>query len=283
MSAKYEYNNSMQKDISNPKDDVDIHYDITFGDKTKPMIVLLHGLGGDLTAWDKERKIFTKLHYSSLAVDLRGHGKSGRPSHEDGYNFKKIAEDVFFVLKHESIMQPILVGHCLGGMIAMVIEASHPHTAKALVLVDTSYKPPIFGQVMANHIFLQKIAHILAKYLPLSYIEKRAEYEKFLNTSDYDMQRIFSDITHTSLKSYLMLSKHITNFNGIDLLKKIQIPTLVIEGLNDTVFPPDIAQELHARIKHSTIEFVPNANQILVLTSPTELTATIDRFIENLA
>ena len=66
------------------------------------------------------------------------------------------------------------------------------------------------------------------------------------------------------------------------LLDKISVPTLVLEGEEDSIFPPDIAEYIHKRIKKSQLEFIPNANHILVLNNPKELEKGIQSFLEKI-
>jgi pimeloyl-ACP methyl ester carboxylesterase len=84
------------------------------------------------------------------------------------------------------------------------------------------------------------------------------------------------------LKTYLLASELLIEMPPETFLNKITVPTLVVEGVKDTIFPLEIAIAMQKRIKHSSIEFIEDANHILVLNNPGELSATIDRFLENL-
>lgn len=245
-------------------------------------IILLHGLGGDLRAWDKEVSLLHKLGYSTLAIDLRGHGKSGRPNSEEEYSLKNFSEDVSDIIKTENITNPILVGHCFGGIVAMSFVVYFPDVLKSLILVDTTYKPPFYAETFKNNKLLNFLLVALGKVSPTLHLSNTRNYGDYIGTEDYNAKRIIGDILHTSIKSYILASEQMINMSAEEFFKKINIPTLVIEGVDDSIFPVDIAAILYQRIKHSSIEFIEDANHILVISNPGELVATIDRFIENL-
>src|SRR3989344_6386457 len=110
-------------------DGAKIYYDKTVRDKNK-WLIFLHGFGGDLTAWQKERAYFAKLGLSTIAMDLRGHGLSARSDKKDFYKLESFAKDVQMLIQHESIKNAILVGHCFGGMVAIYFQAIFPNSSK---------------------------------------------------------------------------------------------------------------------------------------------------------
>lgn len=271
----------MRKNVINAKDNVKIHYEVAAGKNGKHPLVLLHGLGGNIRSWDEERKILKELGYTTVAIDLRGHGFSGRPHGESSYELIKFVEDIRCVLENEKISTCILIGHCLGGMIALYTQALYPHTAKALILIDTGFYAPYIGKHSVTKVLVKKMFHVLGRYAPKLHFSGHVPAAKYKGTSEYDIPRMLSDITHVSLHSYFLTCAQITAFNGSYLLKKIQIPTLIIQGEKDTVFPPRMAEALQSRIKNSTIEFVPDATHILVINNPISVAVSIERFLIN--
>ena len=250
--------------------------------KKKTTLILLHGLGGDMEAWMKDVEIFQKLGYSVIAVDLRGHGRSERPADENSYNFKRFAQDVVEIIEQEKVRSPIVLGHCFGGVIAMMIELYFPKVLKALILIDTTYKPHFLAKGFSEHASLQYLLRVAIKLAPTIHDASVRDYEPFVGTKDIDIRRLWGDITHTSLKSYLLASELLINMPAEKFLEKITVPTLVVEGIEDTIFPLELAAVMYERIKHSAIDFIEDANHILVLNNPGELAATVDRFVENL-
>lgn len=263
-------------------DQTSIYYEIDPSSRKKEYLVFLHGLSSDLTCWRKERDGLRKLGYLTLAIDLRGHGLSGHPKEEKSYTMMSFVNDVLLVIKKEKLVKPVLIGHCLGGMIALSLEAINPHTSKALILVDTSYKPPYFGTRLAHNILLKRFISLLAKHVPNIGTPGHGQYQKFIGTWDYNPRRVLADILHTSLQSFLYALESFLGFDATTLLKRVGVPTLVIEGTDDIIFPPKVAEDLASRIRTSELDFIPNANHILVLNNPDDLVKTIIRFLQKI-
>lgn len=242
-------------------------------------LIFLHGLGGDLTAWENERRYFDKLNISTIAIDLRGHGKSARGENKDFYKLENFAKDVVALIEFEKLANVVLVGHCFGGMVAIYTGANFSAQTSGLVLVDTGYKPPFFGDNLVEKFFLKFLLDIFAKHMPGFHYEKHIHFHDFLGTSDVDVRRILSDILHTSLRSYLLICNALIGYDARDLLRKILVPSLVIEGTMDSVFPPKIAEYLQSRIKRSELDLIEGANHILVLNDPIDLEKSIDSFL----
>lgn len=262
-------------------DGAKIYYHKTVKDKNK-WLVFLHGFGGDLTAWSKERAYFSKLGISSLALDLRGHGLSSRSNEKDFYKLENFARDVSLLLQKESIVKPVMIGHCFGGMVAIYHQALLLNRSQGLILVDTSYKPPFIGENRVAETFFNSMINLLLKIMPNVKERGHADFKKFAGTSDLNLRRILSDILHTSLRSYLLVCQDLIKLNAKNLLDKIAVPTLVVEGTKDSIFPPEIAKYLAKRIKRSQLDFIEGANHIIVLNNPAQLEAVVAQFLKKI-
>ncbi|MDD5147574.1 MAG: alpha/beta hydrolase [Candidatus Daviesbacteria bacterium] len=263
-------------------DGAKIYYHKTVRDKDK-WLVFLHGFGGDLTAWKKERTYFTKLGISTIAMDLRGHGLSERSNNEDFYKLENFSKDVATLLEKETIANPIIIGHCFGGMVAIYFQAQFPKVSRGLVLVDTSFKPPFFSYNPMEQTFFKQIINLILKFMPDIKTSGHVNFNKFKGSSDLDAKRILSDILHTSLRSYLLMCDNLVGLNAKQLLDKITVPTLVIEGTEDSIFPPDIAQFLSERIKNSELDLIKKANHIIVINNPADLEKSIENFLKKIS
>lgn len=263
-------------------DGAKIYYEVSGNIHSSPILIFLHGLGGDLTAWDKEREYFLKKGYASIGFDLRGHGFSQRSKTKDFYNLDNFVKDIVMLIEYENLSNFILVGHCFGGIISLLLEGKYKSNGSGLVLVDTGYKAPYFSEFVVDHALVQMMLVLFSKVnLPLGN-SKHADYDKFINTPDFDLKRIFSDILNTSLQSYLQICKSLFSFNGKELLENVTIPTLIIEGLQDSIFPLKMAKELHDHIKNSYLKLIPKANHIILLTDPKDLSEAIEEFAKKI-
>lgn len=262
-------------------DGAKIYYEKSVKNESR-WLVFLHGFGGDLGAWDKEKEFFKALGYSTLTLDLRGHGLSSKSKDLSFYKIENFAKDLNLLLDEEKIKKPVLIGHCFGGMVAMYFQTMFPDKSKALILIDTSYKPPFIGSNFVAQAFLKQFFKLFSKIFPNIAVYRHADFNQFMDTPDIDFKRLLSDMLHTSLKSYFTLCESLAGFSAKALLNKITIPTLIVEGTNDTIFPPDIAEYLHQRIKNSQLDLIEGANHILVINNPKELEESIKNFLQKI-
>ena len=246
-------------------------------------MLFLHGLGGDLTAWNPEMEYFENLGYSVAALDLRGHGLSEKGKGKEFYDFINYAQDVEFFIQKQKFKKVILIGHCFGGMVSLYVASRRVVGLSGLVLIDTSYKPPIFlGSNSLEKGLLKHVVSFLAYILPNIEIKKHVDFTKYRGTHDIDIERFTSDVLHTSIKSYLLICEELIGYDAKKLLEYIKIPTLVMEGENDTIFPPKISKYLAKRIIHSRLDLIPQANHILVINNPHEVSNSIDEFLDTI-
>lgn len=251
--------------------------------KGKKCLIFVHGLGGDLTAWHPEREYFNSLGYSTVAIDLRGHGLSQRSNDPSFYELENFTKDILSLIKFLKLEKPVLIGHCFGGIVSMLFCAKYQDLLTSLILIDSSYKPPAFlGTNDVEHALLGKLFGFLAKVMPDVRINGHVDFTKFKGTEDIDLRRFTSDVLHTSLRGYLLMCQKLSGYDGKSLLSKIKLPVLVLEGLDDTIFPPEIAEYLADRIKRSELEFVHDANHILVINNTEEVNNSIKLFLNRI-
>lgn len=92
-----------------------------------PPVLLVHGAGGEMSAWDALAPL---LNGHVVAMDLRGHGKSG-----DGpWDWDAVLDDLAAVADHCGLSRPAVVGHSLGGILAGMWARRHPDCPAAVSL-----------------------------------------------------------------------------------------------------------------------------------------------------
>lgn len=106
----------------------------TFGEPDRPTLVLMHGLFGASVNWASIARRLADRYYL-LVPDLRNHGQS--PHHAD-HSYPLMVDDVLRLMDDEGIEQAGLIGHSMGGKVAMHLALNHPQRVTGLAVVDMS-------------------------------------------------------------------------------------------------------------------------------------------------
>ncbi|MBH75942.1 MAG: alpha/beta hydrolase [Flavobacteriales bacterium] len=99
-------------------------------------ILILHGLFGSLDNWlsiAKELSKYIQVHI----IDLRNHGKS---FHEKNHSYELMSFDLYNYINHFKIKKPIILGHSMGGKVAMSYALNYPDGLQKLIVVDIAPK-----------------------------------------------------------------------------------------------------------------------------------------------
>jgi pimeloyl-ACP methyl ester carboxylesterase len=115
-----------------------IHY-LRWGDPKNPGLVLVHGGAAHAHWWSFLAPLLVR-HYSVVAIDLSGHGDSGR---RESYPRRTWAEEVMAVSRSaDFVSPPILVGHSMGGLVSIVTAALHGDDLAGAIIVDAPVRKP---------------------------------------------------------------------------------------------------------------------------------------------
>ncbi len=248
-------------------------------DTHKPVLIFLHGLGGDLAAFDDFRKQFSKKRFRSIAIDFRGHGMSSRPKDHNSYSFESLVSDVLAIIEKEKIKRYILVGHCLGGLVSQVLATKSPEGLEKLVLLSTSSSGYSLLQRTKFSFLIKKLAQMLDTRLPTGHIEGRINHLQFKSTGDFHPHRILNDIFNTSISSYGHVLSYALNFTILRKLPKIIIPTLIITGGDDRVFSVQHSKMISENIPNATLKVYKKGNHLFIFVATKEVTKDILKFI----
>ena len=113
-----------------------VHYE-SYG-AGKDAVVFIHGWTCDLTFWRGQAPVYEKRR--SLLIDLPGHGQSAKP--EVAYTQQRFARAVRAVMRDAGVERATLVGHSMGGPVALTFLRMFPAETTALVLVDAFIPQP---------------------------------------------------------------------------------------------------------------------------------------------
>jgi len=200
-----------------------------YGDKGQDLIVI-HGLFGMGDNWNSLGKQFSKYCKVHL-IDLRNHGRS---PHSADFNYEVMCEDILEYMEDNDISNPIILGHSLGGKLAMKFAFTHPDKIEKLIVADISPRK-------YNTDFHQNLLRTLYK-LPLEDFDKREEIDQVLSSIYEDKgMRLFllKNLYRNENKEFAwrfnieVLLEKVSNIQEADFIEGVcNIPTHFLRGGN---------------------------------------------------
>lgn len=112
-----------------------LHYK-AYGDSSHKCILILHGLFGLGDNWVSIARKLAQTYYV-VVPDHRNHGMS---PHSDDFSLQKMSEDLGYLIEDLSLNQPLLLGHSMGGKVAMHFTLHNPDLVSGLIVADISTK-----------------------------------------------------------------------------------------------------------------------------------------------
>lgn len=104
----------------------------------EPACILIHGWGTDRTSLAQQHRFLSTRH-RVVSVDLRGFGESSSPPQK--YTIDRFADDVAYVATKLGLERFVVIGHSLGGLIALELAASHAERVRGLVILESFVIP----------------------------------------------------------------------------------------------------------------------------------------------
>ncbi|MFC1955113.1 alpha/beta fold hydrolase [Chloroflexota bacterium] len=235
---------------------VNLYYEVS---GAGPSVMLCHGYTGSHRSWMSQISALSPK-YQTVAIDHRGHGDSGAPSSAEDYSVPILVNDVRALLNHLGITRCCLVGHSLGGFMAIQLVLDYPDIISSLILVDTSSGPSYVPGMKELGEKLNEIARRDGMAAAFEYntqqnplVQRR--FEKYPALREVARHRMLE----TSVDAYVYLRKAMAEREDLTpRLGEISVPTLVIVGELDTPYhqPSEVMTE---SIHFSRLQVVPQA------------------------
>jgi pimeloyl-ACP methyl ester carboxylesterase len=199
--------------------------------------VLIHGFTGSKLDFLDELDRLEDLG-RVIAYDQRGHGES---SNLAPYSFSKLVTDLIGFLDQIGVEQCDLLGHSLGGMVAIRAVLQHPHRFRSLILMDTAAEPledtAENSLELINSVVKEQGCAALLKMMraqPASAAAQRGI--DHLGEAEH-WRRIRVKLNQMDSEAFLELSAELRNYAGLtDQLPRIACPTTVVVGQRDIPF-----------------------------------------------
>lgn len=147
-------------------DGVRIHYvEWTDAPKGAPLVVLLHGFPEFWYSWRHQLVALGEAGYRVVAPDLRGYGRSDKPTGIDAYQIEALADDIAGLIRALDAEQACVVGHDWGGMVAWWHAMRHPEQVRTLSVLNCPH-PGLQPRMIADPAQLRRSGYMFLLQLP---------------------------------------------------------------------------------------------------------------------
>lgn len=236
-------------------------------------VVFMHGWSG---SGDYFRETLEHLDLTGLravTVDLRGHGDSGKPA--SGYTDERLAKDVFSVADAVGADRFVVVGFSMSGRFAQYLAALLPKRIRGQVLTAGCPAAPIPlpEEVRRDWVSRAGDARRLSE-VSASFTTKPVAPEI--------LQRFGARAAKADRVALDETLRLLTQESFVDKLKSVKVPTLILGGLHDTIFPPDLLRGLASSLSGARLAFL-DSNHEIPIEQPVEFAAVISAFVAGLA
>ncbi|MFZ6010242.1 MAG: alpha/beta fold hydrolase [Bacteroidota bacterium] len=214
-------------------------------------IIIMHGIFGSSDNWLTQAKILS-AQYHVYSLDLRNHGQS---PHDDKFDYKVMAADLEKFIRDHNIQNPIVIGHSMGGKVAMNFALAHPELLQKLIVVDISPKP----YNLEHYSIVDGL-----KAVPIKNISSRQEADAALaqHVPEADVRQFLLKNLQRKPEggfswkiNLAVIDKNLSNI-GLDLHYpgKFEKPTLFIRGKRSKYVPDSDLQRIKEIFPKATLE-----------------------------
>lgn len=229
-------------------------------------VVLLHSAAGNTTQWATQLQ-HLRPNRRVVALDLRGHGRSEPPRNGD-YSFAAMAGDVAAVVDTLKLARFVLVGHSMGGGVALTYASAHPERAAGLVLLD----PVGDGTQIPASEAKAFLTGFESDYDNVS----RKYWTEIAGPDSAVRSRLVADLQATPREAVVQVLRNVMQFDPRPALERYKGPMLsVVTPYNDQPF------SLHRLGKGFPHRVVQGTGHWIQLDKPDEFNGILDEFLEN--
>ena len=240
-------------------------------------VIIMHGLMGSCDNWLTVSKPLSEK-YKLYIVDQRNHGRS---PWSDEFNYEVMANDLLDFMNQHQIVNPIIIGHSMGGKIAMKFATEHENLISKLIVVDISprYYPPHHQDVLAglNAINLETLQNrveadnILTQHLPSLGVRQFLLKNLYRNDVNKFAWRINLDVINNKIENIGEALPDNTRFNK---------PTLFISGALSDYITSNDETLIKTIFSKSEITTIANADHWVQATQPMAFLEVVTEFID---
>jgi pimeloyl-ACP methyl ester carboxylesterase len=230
-------------------------------------IIILHGLMGGLSNFDGVANFFGAKGYKVIIPELPIYTMSLIKT-----NVKSFAKYLYDFIEFKGYKNVILLGNSLGGHIGLYHTKLYPKKIKALVITGSS---GLYESAMGGG---------YTKRGDYEVIKKKAQevfYDPAIATKEI-VDEVFETVNdRNKLVKTLAIAKSAIRHNMAKDLPKIKTPTCIIWGKNDTVTPPDVAEEFNQLLPDSDLFWIDKCGHAAMMEHPEEFNSILYKWLSD--
>jgi pimeloyl-ACP methyl ester carboxylesterase len=257
-------------------------------------IVFVHGLGSYLAAWRRNIEGL-KADYRCIALDLPNYGKS-QPG-DFPFTMTFFAETVASFIRQLGLRRVVLVGHSMGGQIAMTTVLNTDVKIEKLILVAPAgfevftprdkrwmlgfFKPEVVSAATKEQV---------EQHLAANFSGSRTPYDARFMSADRLLMREYPDYLRSYARMIPKCTAAMLNEPVYDRMPQIDLPTLIIYGKEDLLIPnrflhpgqtpAKVARDGHNRIPVSELTLIPSAGHFVMWEKARAVNEQIQQFLK---
>ena len=242
--------------------DIGLHQGRTPFQAGRISLLCLHGAGGEALLFRPQLSGLSRA-VNIAALDLPGHGRTPGPSYELIEDYAAWVADVIQC----GPIRPLLLGHSMGGAVALSLAVSHPELIQGLVLSSSGARLPVSPDLLRG--FKDDYAKTVDEFLRLAYAP---------GTPSPLLAQAKKQLLKTPAR--VMLGDFIAcaRFDLTERIFGLEMPTLVMVGTRDRMTPPKYSSALSQAIPGARLEIIEGAGHILNLENPAAYNQAIKDF-----
>lgn len=258
-------------------DPVSIAYDIV---GSGPLLVFLHGIGGNRTNWTGQLEFFGS-RFCAVAWDARGYGASH--DSPQTLRFGDYADDLSRLLDHLQAERAHLVGLSMGGMILQDFYGRYAERVASLSLVDTSAGFGGAPEEVTRDFLARRLDPLERGLSPRDIAPDVVEVLVAESASAAVRAKLQASLSALRVEPYKQALHAIVTTDFRPVLSRISVPTLVIVGEEDQVTPPQASEFLADSIAGAALVKIPAAGHLTNLERPEAFNAALAAFLDRQA
>lgn len=258
-----------------------------------PAILLIHGIGDNSTTWSSVQSTLAQ-RFTVIAPDLLGHGKSDKPRAD--YSVAAYANGMRDLLSVLDVERVTVVGHSLGGGVAMQFAYQFPQLVDRLILVgaggvtkDVNFALRIASLPMGSEaLALLRLPLVLPALQMMGRAAGLAIGSTGLGRDLPEMLRILEDLPEpTASSAFARTLRAVVDWRGqvVTMLDRCylteSVPVQLIWGSHDSVIPVSHARLAHAAMPGSRLEIFERSGHFPFHDDPDRFVEIVERFISS--